>query len=423
MVVALFCALLLAIRYVVFPNIDAYREQIAAKLSTELGQPVAIESIATAWDGWNPKLALSGVAFRDRANPAGPPTLLLPRVEFVVAWTSLLVADLRLKELSIERAQLSIRRAADGKLHVAGIEIDPDAHSDTSPVTAWLLRQRGIVVRDALITWNDELRRVPQLVLDQVTFRVEQSFGKLRFGLIGAPPAELASPLDFRGEISAASIQDWQGAEGRFYVRLDYADVALWREWIPLLQRVESGKGALRVWFDVADGKATAATADVELTDVRARLAGDLPQLDLAHLGGRVMWNASGGKREFSTRDLTFRTMGGQELEPATLNLAWNEDAAGAITGGTLAFDRIEVAPLSALAGHLPLQAHWRGNLASYALRGNVSNGKFAWQGLARCAHAVFGQRCLRALWLRAERGVAGRVGRVGQLHVRREAR
>jgi uncharacterized protein YhdP len=202
----------------------------------------------------------------------------------VVAWTSLLIADLRLKELSIERAQLSIRRAADGKLHVAGIEVDPEGRGGASPATAWLLRQREIVVRDALVTWDDQLRRVPQLVLDRVTFRIEHKFGKLRFGLVGAPPAQLASPVDFRGEIAAASIEALKGAPGRFYVRLDYADVALWREWIPVLQPIERGKGALRLWFDVAEGKVTAATADVELNDVRARLAKDLPQLDLAHL-------------------------------------------------------------------------------------------------------------------------------------------
>ena len=380
-VVVLFCALLLAIRFVVFPNIDTYRDQIAAILASELGQPVGIDAIETGWDGWNPKIAISGLAIRDPANPTGPPALLLPRVELAVAWTSLLVADLRLKELTIERAQLAIRRGADGSLHVAGIEIDPTVHSDTSPATAWLLRQREIVVRDALVTWDDQLRQAPQLVLDRVTFRVEQSFGRLRFGLVGEPPAALASPLEFRGEISASSVNDWRQGQGRFYIQLDYADVALWREWIPLLQPVESGKGALRVWFDVDAGKPTAATADIELTDVRMRFAKELPQLDLAHVGGRVMWKADGGRHDFSAKNLTFRTTEGQELEPATLALGWNEDAAGAITGGALTFDRLEMAPLSALASHLPLQDHWRRNLATYALRGNVSSGKFSWQG------------------------------------------
>ena len=69
-----------------------------------------IDAIAAGWDGWNPMLAVSGVAIRDRANADGPPVLLLPRVDATIAWTSLLALDLRLRELSIERPQLSVRR-------------------------------------------------------------------------------------------------------------------------------------------------------------------------------------------------------------------------------------------------------------------------------------------------------------------------
>ena len=110
-----------------------------------------------------------------------------------------------------------------------------------------------------------------QLVLDHVMFRLERGFNVHRFGLTGSPPADLASPLDFRGEVGAASFKDWRQAKGRFFVRLDFADVGLWREWVPLLQPVEAGQGALRLWFDFAEGKPTNMVADLELTDVRAR--------------------------------------------------------------------------------------------------------------------------------------------------------
>ena len=67
--VFVFLALLLAIRYVVFPNLDDYRGYIAARLTKDLGQPVAIESIGGGWDGWNPRLTINGLAIRDRAQP------------------------------------------------------------------------------------------------------------------------------------------------------------------------------------------------------------------------------------------------------------------------------------------------------------------------------------------------------------------
>ena len=417
LLVALFCALLLVIRYLVFPNIDAYRDQIAAKLAAQLGQPVAIEAIDTGWDGWNPRLAISNVAVRDAADPSGPPVLFLPRVQFVVAWTSLLVADLRLTELAIERPRLSIRRDAQGHLHFAGIKIDASTRDDSpSPVTEWLLRQREINVSDALVTWDDQLRSVPQLVLDHVSFRVQQRFGRLRFGLVGQPPSALASPIDFRGEISSGTANDWKTAKGHFYIHLEYADVALWREWIPPLRPIESGKGALRVWFDIEAGVPTNVTADVELADVRTRLAKDLPQLDLARMSGRILWHASPGKRELGARNLAFLLPGGEQLAPVTFSLAWNEDPDGAITAGTLSFDQLDIAPLSTLAEHLPLKETWRQNIASYALRGRVSQGKLAWRGPPDEPTGLSGSGTFFQVGLAASESLPGATGVSGNL-------
>ncbi len=421
--VALSCAALLAVRFLVFPALEEYRGTIAQRLGTQLGQPVTIDGITGGWDGWNPKLSITGVAIRDRSNPAGPPVLLLPQVDAAVSWTSVLVLDLRLTELTIERPELSVRRDKSGRLHIAGIEIDPDAQTDDPVFTDWLLRQRRIVVHDALLTWNDELRNAPQLVLDHVMFRMERTLAGHRFGLVGEPPAAMASPLDFRGEVSASSLRDWREAKGRFYVRLDFADVAQWREWIPLLRPTEGGKGALRVWFDFAGGKATDVVADVELTDVRVKLARDTPELDLEHLGGRVTWKAQPGHREFAARGLTFRTMKGEALAPVAFTLALDDAPDGTISGGRASFDRLEVAPLAELAARLPFPEQWRRDLATFALRGSVSDGKFSLARAAGRADQVLGNRFVRALRHRRERRDARRGGRLRQLHVRRDAR
>ena len=411
--VLLFCALLLAVRFIVVPLIDEYRVPIAEKLAKELGQPVAIESIVGGWDGWNPKLSITGLAIRDGANPAAPPVLLLPQVDLIVAWTSVLVLDLRLRELSIERPQLSVRRDVAGRLHVAGVEIDPDAQGDDTRFTDWLLRQREVNVRDAQLTWKDDLRGAPPLVLDHVMFRLEQGFGRHQFGLVGNPPAALASPLDFRGEITATSSKDWRGAKGRFYVRLDYADVAQWRQWVPLLRPVESGQGAVRVWFDFADGKPTDIVADLELTSVSGRVASNLPQLDMSHLGGRITWKSQPGRRELATEGLTFKTQSGQELPPVAFTMAFtlDENADGAITGGRMGFDKLDVAPLSVLAEHLPLPEQWRRELVTLALRGSVSGGKYAWDGPPDAPTKYSGSGAFTRFGIAANEALPGAAG------------
>src|SRR5947209_4161554 len=72
---ALFCALLLTVRFVVFPQVDAYRDTLAGMMSRELGSPVEIDRLTTGWDGWNPKLTVQGLRVRDQAGVATVPLL------------------------------------------------------------------------------------------------------------------------------------------------------------------------------------------------------------------------------------------------------------------------------------------------------------------------------------------------------------
>ena len=55
---------------------------------------------------------------------------------------------------------------------------------------------------------RDELRNAAPLVLQHVQFRLENRFGHHPFGLTGVPPAELAEPLDLRGDISGNPTAD-----------------------------------------------------------------------------------------------------------------------------------------------------------------------------------------------------------------------
>jgi uncharacterized protein (TIGR02099 family) len=376
-------ALLLVVRFVVLPQVELRRADIAAALSQKIGQPVEIDAIATGWDGWNPKLSIRGLRFRNHADRAAEPLLDLPRVDLIVSWTSLPLLDFRLRELIVDEPKLSVRRDAAGRIRIAGIALDPDRRADDAALSDWLLRQRQIVVRNALITWDDELRHAPQLVLDQVQFRLEHSFGHHRFGLTGTPPAELAAPVDLRGDIVGLVPSDLEKVDGRFYLRLDYADVAAWREWLTLPLPVESGKGALRLWTEMAQGQPREVTADLELSDVDTRLAPDLPALELDDLSGRIGWKHDGGRREIFTKALRFRATDGTELMPTDFTFVHDDATATRPAEGKLSFARLELAPLTAVAAHLPLPDGVRRDLARFAPRGTLKDGKYAWQGQA----------------------------------------
>jgi uncharacterized protein YhdP len=216
-----FALALLALRFVVLPQVESYRDSVAATLSRELRHPVEITSLTTDWDGWNPKLIVEGFRVLESSSSGALPLVELPEVALVVSWTSVPLLELRLKELVIERPRLAIRRDRAGHLQVAGMEFDPTQTEGGSALAEWILQQSEIVIRDALITWDDDERNAPQLVLDRVQFKMENRFGRHRFGLRGTPPAELAAPIDVRGDLGDVSLRDWQRGEGRMFVRLD----------------------------------------------------------------------------------------------------------------------------------------------------------------------------------------------------------
>jgi uncharacterized protein (TIGR02099 family) len=404
------CALLLAVRFVVFPQIESHRLDIAAALASRIGQPVEIDAIATGWDGWNPKLSIRGLRIRERGDD-NDAVLELPRVDLVVAWASLPLLDLRLRELIVEGPMLAIRRDAQGRVHLAGFAIDPDRQADDVGLTEWLLRQREVIVRDALIVWEDELRNAPQLVLDQVTFRMEHTLGRHRFALHGTPPVDLASPLDLRGDVLGLDGSDWRRIDGRFYVRLDYADLAAWREWLPMALDVDSGEGALRLWIEVAGGQPRDVLADFELADVRARLARDLPPLRLNHVAGRMGWKHDGAHHEISARALQFRAGDGTVMPPTDFSLQHDDAANGREARGRLSFARLDLGPLSALAAHLPLPETVRRDLARYRPRGVLNDGKYAWVGPADAPRSFTASGAFDRLGVNAQDLFPGGVG------------
>ncbi len=412
--IIVFCLALLAVRFVVFPRLESNRADIAQLLTREIGQPVEIDGLTTGWDGWNPRIELRGVRILDRS--AGAPTVTLPAARMIVAWTSVLFLDLRLKELSIERAELVVRREASGRLRVGGMAIDPDARADDERLAAWLLRQNRIVIRDARIAWHDELRNAPPLTLERVQFRLENRFVHHRFGLTGEPPAELAGPLDMRGDIVGNPAADWRAASGKFYVRLDYADVAAWAQWLPLPMSIQSGKGALRFWFELARGDARELVADVVLSDVQTKIAPDLPELALSRLDGRIGWRDEGDRREFFGQQLAFAIPNGTHVDPTDFKLALR-GSNGATTAGALEFNLLDLGPLRLIAGALPVPAQWRDELSRLAPRGTIDQGKLEWTGEPSAPRTFNGSARLTGFGMAAHEGVPGVSGISGSVN------
>jgi len=372
-----FAAIVLALRYWILPSAGAHVAEIEQFVTRALGERVTIGALEAGWQGLRPELVLANVTVYDRQ---GRPALSLPGVEATFAWTSVLTVSPRFKSLAFDRPTLDIRRDTAGRIYVAGIELRPGQGQDTG-IAAWVLSQSEVAIRDAGVTWTDELRGAPPLALSQLNLLIRDG-STHRFALRARPPQQLASMLDVRGELRGADFSDLRSWSGQIYAELEYADLVAWKPWIDYPLALDSGKGGIRMWIDFADKNLTAVVADVALANVVTRLEADLPPLDLERLQGRL--GARRGERdgfEIFGNNVSLTTGSGIALAPVDFRVRWQPADDPALRRGEFDASALELAPLTKLAAYLPFPRQARERLAASDPRGVISNLKVAWTG------------------------------------------
>ena len=107
------------------------------------------------------------------------------------------------------------------------------------------------------------------------------------------------------------------------FAQVDYVDLLQVNEWVHAPIDVRRAQGALRAWIRVDATEVVGATADLALKDVDARLAQDLPPLQLSSFQGRVTQKRWGdearGGQQFGLADVTFVLASGAQFPPLDL--------------------------------------------------------------------------------------------------------
>ena len=205
---------------------------------------------------------------------AGAPALSLRQVDVVLSWQSLWRGQPTLALLAIEQPELQVHRDAGGRIRVAGMAT---AGAGEPFFAEWLLAQQRIRIRDARIVWRDDLRQAAPLVLEKLQFGLDNTGRQHRFGLSAMPPAALAASIDVRGELHGDLHEALADYSGRLFVELAYADLAGWRQWVDYPLELPRGRGAVRLWGDLAAGASGRVTADLALESLSLQLASALP--------------------------------------------------------------------------------------------------------------------------------------------------
>jgi uncharacterized protein (TIGR02099 family) len=374
--VVLIASSIIALRYWLLPDIERYHDRIASSMSVAIGNPVTIGKIQGDWQGFLPHLNLTDVRILDEQ---GQPALVLQHIEGSLSWLSLFTAEIRLASLEIDRPELLVRRDAQGNFFIGNLVLSKKGSNND--FADWMLRQSNMAVLNALIVWVDEQRDAPPLVLQHVNMRIDRLFSQHRFALRAIPPSELATPLDVRGEFYGDSFDNMAAWHGQLFTQLDYTDVTAWRPWLDLPSQFSRGRGALRGWLGVKDGRVTQITADLDLRDVVTKLAEDVPELAMREIQGRAAWQEVAGGFEVSTRHLAMRLQNGLEFQPTDFYFRTANSSNGQPASGEIRANLLQLENLARLAKFLPMEPDLRARLDAYGPRGKVSNLDAQWKG------------------------------------------
>ncbi|MBK6982101.1 MAG: hypothetical protein IPH30_11810 [Betaproteobacteria bacterium] len=97
---AVFLVAVIALRYAVFPQIERFRDDIAASVSRASGMAVSLADVDAGWQGLRPILGLTGMRVADRS---GVPVFALDRAEIALSWWTLLAGELRFHDVDLYR--------------------------------------------------------------------------------------------------------------------------------------------------------------------------------------------------------------------------------------------------------------------------------------------------------------------------------
>jgi len=365
----------IVLRYVLLPSIEQYHSVIVDSLSTAVGYPVTLGRINGSWQGFQPHITLNDVRI---LNENAQPALVFSKIDASIAWWSLLVGDIRLANLEISKPELLVRRDEQGGFYFGDLMVSGQSSDNT--LSEWLLKQSRIVVRDALIVWVDEQRGAPPLVMQKVNLRVENFFNRHSFALHAVPPDELSTSLDFRGDFSGPDVNDWTSWRGQVYTRLDYTDVADWRPWLDLPAGFKQGRGALRGWIGFENGKASKIVADLDLRDLVTNLSGDVPEMVVSKLRGRVLWNGFRDGLEVSTRELSVVMQDGLQFNPTDLYFRATSGASHQEFSYQIRVNFLQLEDAASLMKFAPLDSNLQKSIEAYSPRGKVTGLNVRWK-------------------------------------------
>ncbi|SNX27965.1 TIGR02099 family protein [Polynucleobacter meluiroseus] len=304
----------LAIRYVVWPQIEKSRPALEKLLSARLGTNVTMDDVRVSWTGIRPSFEIEGLRFAGLNKAPSP--LYIEKISGQLSWSSVYKLSPYFYELTLSNAQVYAQRDAKGIVSVAGIALGgkPDDYSGAN----WLFSQNDIQINRAQIFWNDQLSKKLQTSIEIQNLHLDNGIRSHQANLTmvtpwSKTPIQLQTDFVHRLGGQAGNWRDWVGNISWDISSLNFAslgkDFALP---LYLLEGVVSSKGQLKLDSGKADGAKLFFGADQLVAQLHS---GEEP-LEFGRLEANLTQETDGKLLSISAESLAWRDIGSDSNAP-----------------------------------------------------------------------------------------------------------
>jgi uncharacterized protein (TIGR02099 family) len=378
------CMILIAlvIQFVVFPNINQYKNEIANYLSTATKQKVAIGEIKVDWKKFDPHLSLSNITLFDAQNR---PALQLNDTEILVSWLSIPKLEAHLAELRIVKPELTIRRLKNGEIFVAGISTQGESKPD---LANWLLRQSKIKIKDAKVTWLDEMRDAPALSLNELDIELLSPPWKSlikhhRLSVDATPSVGTKTPITLQAEFYGNDIAELESWHGNANLHLKNAYIPDFKAWVDDPLQISAASGNAHVYLTFAHQKIEAINAQLQLEKLAFQPKPELPRIVLDKLSGEIHWADTILEKSLRLKNVNL-AQHSVKLSGVQAEYTENKENKSPSQQFNLTVAELNLGSIEPLIGLLPLNPSQVEELRGLSPTGKLQELNVRWQGIAK---------------------------------------
>ena len=362
-----FCTALLAVKWLVLPEIDRYRPEIQQFLQNQTGSPIEIGEIQASWRGFGPLLVVQNVRL---LKPDGEIGLQADQLHLNWSLPSILTFTPRLKNLEIHSPTLSVRRNAQGVLEVAGIPFVDDG-TEGNPGLDWLLSQRRVLLTNGVLNWQDAMGQFPDTQAEKAELLLENGLRSHRAGLVFSVPSLAQTPfqasLNFNTPLLDRRLGDIGNWKGTLHVNavIDQTD-PLETVFKTFGLDVQLLQPQGRLWVDFESGLIQRSLLDARIANLRfSNPEVDAPPFDMSNTS--ALLEVAGEHALFkpeviSIRHLKGQIAGRQQFGPSDLSVRKAETDQGVVWG--LKVEQLDATQAKAIALELAPHLNQKERLA-----------------------------------------------------------